>query len=142
MNLYTFLADVVVVIHAAYIAFVIFGLLVVLAGIVLRWKWIRNFWFRAIHLVMIGIVVVQALFGVICPLTSLEKKLQTMGGEATYDRSFIGHWVHELIFYDASPSTFTVIYCAFGAMVLATFVLAPPRRPRRRLHRQHGGTDT
>ncbi len=129
MTLYKYLADVVVVVHAAYVGFVVFGLLAILLGVVLRWKWVRNFWFRAVHFVTILTVVVQALVDVLCPLTTLEKYLLTKAGEEVYQRSFIGHWVHELIFYDLPQSAFTVWYCLFGAAVLATLILAPPRWP-------------
>jgi hypothetical protein len=131
MKVFDYLADAVVVFHATYIGFVIFGLLAILVGALLRWKWVRNFWFRTIHFLMILVVVVQALLGVICPLTTLENYWRGKGGGDVYTGSFIGHWVHELIFYQASPWVFTVCYCVFGAIVLATLVLVPPCRPRR-----------
>jgi len=141
MAIYEHLADAVVVIHAAYIGFVIFGLLAVLLGVVLRWKWVRNFWFRMIHFLMIGVVLAQALLGVICPLTSLEKYLRLKGGGDIYADSFVGHWVQELIFYRAPPWVFTVCYCLFGAVVLATLVLAPPNRPRALKRAKRCGSD-
>ena len=58
------LADLIVVFHAAYVSFVVFGLVAILIGAVLRWRWVRNFWFRVIHLTAIGIVVAEALFGI------------------------------------------------------------------------------
>src|SRR2546425_8327969 len=69
---YRLLADVVLVIHFAFVAFVILGLLAVWTGRFLRWSWVRNFWFRVAHLLAIGIVAAQALGGVICPLTTWE----------------------------------------------------------------------
>jgi hypothetical protein len=132
MNLYRFLADVTVVLHAAYIAVVVGGLLLVLAGIIRRWNWIRNFWFRVIHLAMIGVVVVQSLVGVTCPLTTLENSLRVKGGGEPYPDAFIAYWAHELIFYRGPAWTFTLGYCLFGALVAATWFLAPPRRPGKR----------
>lgn len=129
MNLYRFLADVVVVIHFAFIAFVIGGMGAILVGIALRRRWARNFWFRALHLAAITIVVLQALAGVICPLTTLEDYLRVRGGEEGYPGSFIGYWVHELIFYQGPPWVFAVCYCLFGLAVLAAFLLAPPEWP-------------
>jgi len=129
---YRFLADLVVVVHGVFIGFVVFGMLLILLGIPLRWRWVRNFWFRTLHFLAIGIVVVQALLGVLCPLTTLENHLRRQAGEATYPGSFVAHWVHELIFYDAPPRVFTISYCLFGAAVLATLLLAPPRWPWRR----------
>ena len=57
---YRLAADAVVVVHMAYVLFVIVGFLLTLAGCVLRWRWIRNPWFRGIHLTMILIVVFEA----------------------------------------------------------------------------------
>jgi len=129
MTRYNYLADAVVILHAAYIGFVIFGLLAILVGVVFRWKWVRNFWFRAIHFLTILIVVVQALAGVMCPLTTLENHLREKGGSEVYTGSFVGHCLDELIFVEAPSWVLTICYCAFGALVLATLVLFPPRWP-------------
>ncbi len=120
-------ADLIVVVHAAFVVFVVLGLLLILLGIAFRWGWVRNAWFRSLHLAAIGFVVLEALVGMTCPLTDWEKRLRELAGEATYPGDFIGHWAHELIFYDAEPWVFTVGYIAFGLAVLAAFVLAPPR---------------
>ena len=39
--------------------------------------------------------------------------------------------VHDLLFFDAEPWVFTLLYTAFGLLVVATFVMAPPRWRRR-----------
>ena len=129
MNVYRALADLVVVAHAAYVLFVIFGLVAVLLGVLFRWSWTRNFWFRMVHLAMIGVVVAESVLSIVCPLTTLELYLRTQAGEAAEEGSFIGRWVHELLFFEAPEWVFTIIYCAFGARGRATFWLAPPRRP-------------
>ena len=140
MVFYSFLADLVVTVHAAYVAFVVLGLAAILVGIALRWRWIRNFWFRAAHLAAIAVVVVQALAGVLCPLTILENHLRAKAGEATYPGSFIGHWAHELIFYELPPEAFTPFYCLFGAAVLVAFLFAPPRRPTKARQQANPGS--
>jgi hypothetical protein len=134
------LADLIVVFHACYVSFVVFGLVAILLGIAFRWGWVRNFWFRSIHLAMIGIVVAEALVGMTCPLTDWEKQLRTAAGQTSYPGDFIGYWAHRLIFYQAAPWVFTVIYILFGLSVLAAFVLAPPRRPGRSHHKPSSGT--
>lgn len=129
--IYRVLADAVVVIHLAYVLFVVFALVAILLGAVLGWRWTRNFWFRLVHLLMIGAVVVQAVLGVMCPLTTLENGLRKSAGEGDYAGSFIGHWAHELLFIEAEPWHFTVAYCTFGGLVLLALLLAPPRLPGR-----------
>lgn len=127
MNTYTALADLVTVIHLAYVLFVILGLVAVLIGFVLKWRWVKNPWFRLIHLSMIAIVVVESLMSITCPLTTLEYYLRRQGGQSLQGGSFVGRMAHELLFFDLPPQVFTVAYCTFGALVLATFLLVPPR---------------
>ena len=132
MTPHGFLADLVVVVHAVWVGVVVFGLVAILAGAALGWRWVRSFWFRIVHLGMIAFVVFEALFGLPCPLTVLEDGLRQAAGETVQPGSFVGRWVHNLIFYDAAPWVFTVVYCVFGAVVLGTMVLFPPRMPARR----------
>ena len=135
MPVYRYLADAVVVLHVAYVLAVVLGLLATLAGYLFRWVWVRNFWLRGVHLAMIMVVVVHALLGATCPLTTLEHDLRRQAGEKFYEGSFLGYWAHQLLFIDAPPWAFTATYCLFGLVVLATFVLVPPRWPGRAVSR-------
>jgi hypothetical protein len=132
VNVSRVLAELVLILHTAFIAFVLFGLIVVLVGMAARWEWTRNFGFRAAHLAAIGYVVVQALLGMVCPLTILENYLRDRAGQDPYGQGgFIQYWLHKLIFFDAEPWVFTVCYSTFGLLVAATWWFAPPRRPDR-----------
>jgi polyferredoxin len=121
-------ADAVVVVHFSYVAFVIFGQLAIVAGMLLGWRWIRNLPFRLVHLAAILFVVLEAWCGVTCPLTTWENQLRARAGEATYQGDCIANWVHKALFYNAPPSVFTWCYSIFAALVVLTFALAPPRR--------------
>ena len=137
MQAYRLAADLVLVLHAAYIAFVLLGLVCVLLGMTRRWAWTRNFWFRAAHLLAIAYVVVQAFYGMVCPLTTLENVLRVRGGEQAYaEGGFIQFWLHRVIFFDAESWVFTLCYTLFGLLVAATMWWAPPRSPWPRPQRQ------
>ncbi len=131
MLIYRILADATVVVHALMAAFAVLGLVAVLVGRVAGWQWIRNFWFRLIHLVLIVAIAVFPLIGGLCPLTELENWLRERSGGETYPGSFIAHWVHELLFVQVSPQVIAASYLSFGAVVLLTFILVPPRWPRK-----------
>lgn len=122
------LADLVLVAHALFVGFVVIGFALVLAGLALGWGWVRRPGFRYVHLAAIGIVVLQAWFGVECPLTTLENALRARAGESGYGTSFIQHWLHRILYYQAESWVFTVLYTAFGAAVLLVWWFAPPRR--------------
>lgn len=126
------LADLVLVVHVAFIAFVIFGLILTWIGWLRRWGWVRNLWFRLAHLAAIGVVAAQALFGIICPLTLWEDELRLLaGGEERYAGSFIQHWLHQLIFFEAEGYVFTIAYVTFFLAVVLSFLVIPPRRSQR-----------
>lgn len=128
------LADLVLVVHVAFIAFVVVALPLTLVGAALRWGWVRNGWFRFGHLAAIGIVVAQAWLGIMCPLTTLEAWLRERAGQEPYSSNgFIADWLHRLFFFEAEPWVFVVIYTVFGALVAATWWCVPVGR-RGRAH--------
>ena len=124
---YKITADVIVVLHAGFVLFVVVGLALILLGAARRWSWIRNFWFRIAHLACIAFVVAESWFGIECPLTTWEHQLRGLAGEKSYRGDFISHWVHETLFFEFSPWVFTVVYSLFGLAVLGTLLMFPPR---------------
>ncbi|MEM8735511.1 MAG: DUF2784 domain-containing protein [Planctomycetota bacterium] len=132
MNTYTLLADVVVLLHFAYVLFVILGQLAILCGYFANWNWVRNKWFRLIHFSMIAIVVVESLLSITCPLTILEDYLRLEGGQSVSGSSFMGRCAHDLLFINLEPTQFTLLYVAFGTLVLLSFIIVPIlwRKPR------------
>ncbi|MBN2218556.1 MAG: DUF2784 domain-containing protein [Pirellulales bacterium] len=130
MNFYQLLADAIVVLHAGYVAFVLFGVPAILLGAWRGWGFARNFWFRMIHLFMIGVVALEAIVGVMCPLTDWEIQLRRAAGQSFEQGSFVGRLAHRLIFVDASPEVLTLGYILFAVVVMVMFVAIRPRRPR------------
>ena len=124
---YRLLADAVLVLHLAVVAFVVLGLLAIFIGR-RRWSWVRKRWLRLAHLAAILVVALQAWLGMICPLTTLEMALRQRAGDASYAGSFIGHWMQRLLYYEAPMWVFALAYSAFAALVLASWRLVPPRR--------------
>ena len=125
------LADIIVVVHFAYVFFAVGGEVLVLAGGLLGWRWIRNLPLRLVHLAAVVLVAVEALLGVICPFTEWEYRLRELAGQHVERQiSFVGRLVRAVIFYDFPGWVFTLAYVGFAALVAATFVLFPPHRIR------------
>jgi len=118
------LADGILAVHFAVVLFIVGGLAMVWIGAALGWRWIRNPWFRYLHVAAIAFVALEALLGMVCPLTLWEDMLR---GGAQPD-SFVGRWVRRLLFYEAPEWLFTAAYCAWAAASLVTLALVPPRR--------------
>ena len=125
---YALLADAILVLHFAFVLFVVAGLLLTWIGYFAGWKFVRNPWFRGAHLLAMAVVVAESLFGVICPLTKWETALRLEAGEdPAYAGSFIQHWVHRVMFFEVSERTFTMIYIAFFVLIVLSLVVVPPR---------------
>lgn len=118
------LADLVLLAHAAFVLFVVGGLVATWVGAALGKGWARNPWFRGLHLAAIAFVVAQSVLGYTCPLTIWEDALR---GAATGE-GFIERWVRALLYWRAPPAVFTALYVAFGGLVALTWWRIPPRR--------------
>ena len=87
--MYSFLADVVMVLHFAFI------LLVTLGGFVaLRWQR-----FALVHLpAVVWAIFVEVKPGTLCPLTPLEQILRMRAGESAYEGGFIEQYLSPIIY--------------------------------------------
>jgi hypothetical protein len=122
------LADIILIVHFAFVLFVIGGLGATWLGALLRWQWVRNFWFRVAHLCAILFVAAEAIAGIWCPLTIWEAQLR--GAQA--GKGFIATWVHHVLFYDFPPWVFTTAYVGFALVVAITFWLVRPAQRKKK----------
>ena len=104
--IYRGLADLTLIIHLAFILFVILGGLLVL-------RWPRLAWVH-IPVALYGATI--EFVGFICPLSPLEIWLRRRGGEAGYEGGFIEHYITAAIY----PTGLTrEIQLILGGLVLA-----------------------
>ena len=128
---YSILADSVLVLHILFVVFVVVGLILIIAGGLRGWQWVRNPWLRLTHLLAIAIVVMQAWLGIWCPLTLIEMHLREKAGAAVYTGSFVAHWLDALLYYDAPAWAFTLAYTLFGVLVAASWYWVRPSALKR-----------
>ncbi len=107
------MADLILYIHCLYVLCVILPVPLIIIGGIRGWKFVRNVWFRMIHLLLIVIVVMESVFGIPCPLTVWEYQARYENGTSGYDRSFLSEWVADRLFYEFDPWIFTVLYISY-----------------------------
>jgi Protein of Unknown function (DUF2784) len=118
------LADVVLLAHLAFVAFVVIG-----GAAVLRWP--RLAW---VHLPAVIWAVLIEYAGWICPLTPLENALRQAGGEAAYAGGFIDHYVI-LVLYPVGLTR--GVQVVLGSLLLLLNTLAYWQLARQRRRRPH-----
>jgi hypothetical protein len=130
--IYNILATLVEAIHVAYVLYVVLGLLAILVGAALGWKWIRNPWFRVSHFLMIGFVAFEAVASLPCPLTEWGDALHRLAGNQAPEIGFMARLMHGLIHFELPQWVFNVTYVVVALVVLSTFWFAPVRwrRPK------------
>jgi len=106
---YSLLADAVLLVHLAFILFVMLGGLLLL-------RWPRLAW---LHLPAVAWGIFVEFSGRICPLTPLENDLRQRGGGAAYSGGFIEHYVTALIYPDGLSRT---VQFVLGGIVIAVNV--------------------
>ena len=126
-TLFLLAADAILVLHMLLAVFVVIGLLLIFVGKARRWSWVRNPWFRVIHILVIAMVTVQSWFGVICPLTTIEMALRSRAGDSIYKGSFITKWLETLLYLHLPLWVFTVCYTVLGAVVIGSWLWVAPR---------------
>ena len=108
--LYRILADLVVGVHALFVAFVVIGGL-----LALRWPWVA-----ALHLPAAAWGALIEFQGWICPLTPLEKSLRAAANQGGYQGGFIEHYLLPVLY----PAGLTRgVQLVLGSLVIAVNVL-------------------
>ncbi|BAU72955.1 DUF2784 domain-containing protein [Metapseudomonas furukawaii] len=98
-------ADAVLLLHLAFILFVVLGGL-----LVLRWPRLA-----LLHLPAVAWGATVECLQLLCPLTPLENRLRRLAGERGYEGGFIEHYLEPLIY----PAGLTPgIQLGLGALVL------------------------
>lgn len=107
---YRLLADLVLLAHAGFVAFVVLGGLLVLA-------WPRLAW---LHLPAVAWGAGIEFTGAICPLTPLENHLRALAHQQGYAGGFVEHYVFGLLYPDGLTRN---VQLALGAAVIVINVL-------------------
>jgi len=124
--IYNVAADLLVLIHLAFIVFVFAG-----GFAVLRWSWLA-----VLHLPALFWGVLVEVNGWLCPLTPWENSMRLLAGEEGYSGGFIEHYIHPII-YPAGLTRDIQIYIGitliFVNLSLYGFIVYRSLRKRRKM---------
>jgi hypothetical protein len=123
MSLCELLADLVLIVHAAFSLFVVLGLLFILTGMILGWGWTNGWRFRTLHLSATLIVVARVWLGVPCPFSTAEDSLRSQAAVPCVFGPSFHDLLRHLAFRGNDPQRFTRSTTVVGIVVAATFVL-------------------
>ena len=135
--LYKILADIVVLIHFAWILYMLWGFILTICGSISiyvlrrtkeRWRTFFDRWiFRTIHLGGIVYVTIMTVLGENCPLTIMENGLREhYDTELTYHGSFVVHYIEKIVYPEANFLFFLIPTIIIAVFTVVMFIIRPP----------------
>lgn len=115
--IYRILAEATMVVHFAFLAYVV-------AGGFLAWRWPRTIW---LHLALAGWGFSTIAFGLECPLTHIEDWARQRAGEQGLTTGFIDTYLTGVIYPERAK---TLLQFIAGAIVLISWIGFAVRRRR------------
>lgn len=109
--IFSFLADLAVLVHTLFVVFVVCGGAAVLRRPRLAW----------LHLPAAAWGVLIELKGWVCPLTYLENYFRRLGGEAGYGGSFVEQYLHPLL-YPLGLTPRSQVFMGLGVLAINAVV--------------------
>ena len=121
-SLYSALAICILLLHALFILWVVFGALLTRSRPVLRW----------LHIASLVWGILTELLPWPCPLTVLENWLEARAGVQPYQGGFLLHYLDKLVYPDISANVLTVagvVICALNLMFYARQMWSNQKKP-------------
>ena len=144
---YKILADLMVVIHFAWLLFMLWGFCLTLYSVVRLYvfrsssaycrRFLDRWIFRTLHLGGIAFVALLAALGKYCPLTIWEYNLRVRYDPAlTYPGSFIASWIERLVYPSVPPMAIILPTIFVALFTLMAYLFCPPRKIKRLFKRE------
>jgi len=125
------LADLIVVVHFAWILFMLVGFILILRGFFHK-EFFEQWLFRTLHLFGIAYVSILALMGRYCPLTIWENILRAKYDPGlTYAGSFIIHYIEKLVYPDINSLIIRIPTTFIAVFTVVVFIIKPPEKIKR-----------
>ena len=121
-------ADLILFLHFWIVFYVVFGLVVLPLGYLKNYSWTRNAKLRATHMSLVGLITLEAILGITCPLTTLENILR----QIEYQQTFVSYWLSHFIYWDLPNYFFVALYSACFIWSLIFWKVHPPNNSNRK----------
>ena len=99
-------SEIVLLFHFSIFLFMILSFFLIPLGYYQKWEWVKNKYYRLIHLFLMGIIFIETILGFMCPLTILENFLRNN----IEINNKITKIVHQIMYWDLPTYQFIILY--------------------------------
>ncbi len=125
--IYIWLSYLMVLLHSLCVLFIVLSVPVIMAGHLLQWPFVKNFYYRSIHLGMLMVPVVETILGLPCPLTLWENQLRKLGGLEEYSKGCLQYWMEQWFHLAINAQTVDITSLLIGISCVFLCFLVPPK---------------
>ena len=120
MNIIFF--EIVLFFHFFIFLFITFSFFLIPFGYFKKWEWVKNKYYRLIHLVLMGIILIETILGFMCPLTILENFLRN---NIEVDNN-LTQIIHQIMYWNLPNYQFIILYIlSFSYLIFLWFFFKP-----------------
>ena len=99
-------SEIVLLFHFCIFLFMVLGFFLIPLGYNQKWEWVKNRYYRLIHLILMGIIFIETILGFMCPLTILENFLRN---DIEIDNK-ITQIIHQIMYWNLPTYQFIILY--------------------------------
>ena len=99
-------SEIVLLFHFCIFLFIILSFFLIPFGYYQKWEWVKNKYYRLIHLVLMGIIFIETILGFMCPLTILENFLRNN----IEINNKITQIIHQIMYWNLPTYQFIILY--------------------------------
>jgi hypothetical protein len=122
MSFNELLADLLMLAHACFSVFVLYGLVFIFAGLIVNWRWTRNAWFLNVHLGLTVLLLARIWLSQPCPFSLAEDSLRRQITAPCPLGNPFHDILHQLAFRGDDPHGFARSTTIFGVIALLAHV--------------------
>ena len=115
-------SEIVLLFHFCIFLFIILSFFFIPFGYYQKWEWVKNKYYRLIHLVLMGFIFVETILGFMCPLTVLENFLRNNIG-INYKITQI---IHQIMYWDLPTYQFIILYLLSLLYIIFLWIFFKP----------------
>ena len=115
-------SEIILFIHFLIFLFITLSFILIPVGYFQKWKWVKNKYYRSMHLILMGIISIETILGFMCPLTILENYLRD---DIKVDNKFT-EIVHQILYWNLPNYQFIILYIlSFSYLIFLWFFFKP-----------------
>ena len=99
-------SEIVLLFHFCIFLFMVLSFFLIPLGYYQKWEWVKNKYYRLIHLILMGIIFIETILGFMCPLTILENFLRN----DIEINNKITQIIHQIMYLDLPTYQFIILY--------------------------------